>query len=213
MSAGPSWSRPYNQRNTSNSDKALKGAKGTTVYKAGKEKGQMENVKEPSAVHPTGQKGSRWIFHLAQRRWKGACCSVSKSCPTLCDPMDCSTPGFPVLHHLPDFAQTHVRWVDNGIQSSHPLSPPSPCTLNFPQHCYWVQAHSAHHVTGQGIWETRGWGKEETLIGDPADQEDGRLVPQNNHLIGVWMPGCFIAQRWREVRKQSKRAINLANIS
>ena len=36
------------------------------------------------------------------------CCSVAKSCPTLCDPMDCSTPGFPVLHYLPEFAQTHV---------------------------------------------------------------------------------------------------------
>ena len=38
-------------------------------------------------------------------------CSVTKSCPTLCDSMDCSTPGFPVLHYLPEFAQTHVHWV------------------------------------------------------------------------------------------------------
>ena len=37
------------------------------------------------------------------------CCSVAKSCPTLCDPMDCSTPGLPVLHYLPEFAQTHVH--------------------------------------------------------------------------------------------------------
>ena len=37
------------------------------------------------------------------------CCSVAQSCPALCDPMDCSTPGFPVLHHLPEFAQTHVH--------------------------------------------------------------------------------------------------------
>ena len=43
------------------------------------------------------------------------CCSVTKSCPTLCDPMDCSTPGFPALHYLPEFAQTHVHWVNDVI--------------------------------------------------------------------------------------------------
>ena len=41
----------------------------------------------------------------------GFCCSVAKSWPTLCNPMDCSTPGLPVLHHLPEFAQTHVHWL------------------------------------------------------------------------------------------------------
>ena len=49
-------------------------------------------------------------------------CSVMQSCPTLCDPMDWSTPGLPVLHHLPEFAQTHVHWGGDAIQSSHPLS-------------------------------------------------------------------------------------------
>ena len=49
-------------------------------------------------------------------------CSVTKFCPTLCDPMDCNTPGFPVLHHLPELAQTHVHWVSDAIQPSHPLS-------------------------------------------------------------------------------------------
>ena len=48
-------------------------------------------------------------------------CWVTKSRPTLCDPMDCSTPGFPVLHYLPEFAQTHVHWVGDGIWPSHPL--------------------------------------------------------------------------------------------
>ena len=52
-------------------------------------------------------------------------CSVAQSCPTLCDPMDCSTPDFPVLHYLPEFAQTHVHCVDDAIQPSHVLSPPS----------------------------------------------------------------------------------------
>ena len=52
--------------------------------------------------------------------------SVTNSCPTLGDPMDCSTPGFPVHHHLPEFAQTYVHCVSDVIQPSHPLSPPSP---------------------------------------------------------------------------------------
>ena len=61
------------------------------------------------------------------------CCSVTKSCLTLCNPTDCSMPGFPVLHHLPEFAQTHVHWVNNAIQSSHPLSPPSPPAFSLSQ--------------------------------------------------------------------------------
>ena len=50
-------------------------------------------------------------------------CSVIKLCTTLCDPMDCSTPGFPVLHSLLEFTQTHIRWIADAIQPSHPLLP------------------------------------------------------------------------------------------
>ena len=57
--------------------------------------------------------------------------SVSQSCPTPCDPMDCSTPGLPVHHQLLELAQTHVHQVGDAIQPSHPLSSPSPA-LNFP---------------------------------------------------------------------------------
>ena len=53
------------------------------------------------------------------------CCLVAKSCPTLCDPMDCSTPVFPVHHHLLEFVQALVHWVSDAIQPSHPLSSPS----------------------------------------------------------------------------------------
>ena len=60
--------------------------------------------------------------------------SVAQSCPTLCDPMDCSTPGLPVHHQLPEFPQTHVHWVGDAIQPSHPLSSPSPPTFNLSQH-------------------------------------------------------------------------------
>ena len=61
-------------------------------------------------------------------------CSVAKLCPTLCDPMNCSLPGFLVFHCLPEFAQTHVHWVGDAIQPSYPLSPISSLAFNFSQH-------------------------------------------------------------------------------
>ena len=60
--------------------------------------------------------------------------SVAQSCPTLCSPMDCSTPGFPVLHHLPELAQTHIQWVGDAIQPSNTLLSPSPPVFNLSQH-------------------------------------------------------------------------------
>ena len=60
--------------------------------------------------------------------------SVTQSCPTLCDPMDCSTPGLPVHHQLPGLTQTHVHRVSDVIQPSHPLWSPSPPAFNLSQH-------------------------------------------------------------------------------
>ena len=60
-------------------------------------------------------------------------CSVAKSWLTLCDPMDCSTPSFPVLHHLQEFSQTCVHWLGGAIQPSPPLPPLSPA-VNLSQH-------------------------------------------------------------------------------
>ena len=57
--------------------------------------------------------------------------SVAQLCPTLCDPMNRSTPGFPVHHQLPELAQTHVHQVSDAIQPSHPLSSPSPLSFNL----------------------------------------------------------------------------------
>ena len=59
------------------------------------------------------------------------CCSATQSCPTLCNPMDCSTLGFPVHHQLPELAQTHVRRVSDAIQTSHPLLSPSLPAFNI----------------------------------------------------------------------------------
>ena len=65
-------------------------------------------------------------------QWFPFCFSVAMSCPTFCNPIDCSTPGFPVLYHLPEFSQNHVHRVSDAIQPSHPLSHPFPPALNIP---------------------------------------------------------------------------------
>ena len=73
--------------------------------------------------------------------------SVTQSCLTLCDPMDCSTPGLPVHYQLQEFTQTHVHWVGDAIQPSHPLSSPFPPAPNPSQHqrlSKWVS--SSHEV-------------------------------------------------------------------
>ena len=73
--------------------------------------------------------------------------SVSQSCPTLCDPINCSTPGLPVHHQLPEFTQTHVHRVSDAIQPSHPLSSPSHPAPNPSQRqnlFQWV--NSSHEV-------------------------------------------------------------------
>ena len=73
--------------------------------------------------------------------------SVAQSCPTLCDPMNHSTPGLPVHHQVPEFIQTHVHWVGDAIQPSYPLSSPSPPAFSLSQHqglFKWVS--SSHQV-------------------------------------------------------------------
>ena len=62
------------------------------------------------------------------------CCSVVTSCPNLCNPMDSSTPGFPVLHYLPELAQSHARCISDSIQSPHLLLSSSPSAFNLFQH-------------------------------------------------------------------------------
>ena len=62
------------------------------------------------------------------------CCSVTHSCPTLCNPMNCSTPGLPVLHHLPEFAQVHFHCISDAIQPSHPVMTSFLSALNLSQY-------------------------------------------------------------------------------
>ena len=77
--------------------------------------------------------------------------SVAQSCPTLCDPMNCRTPGLPVHHQLPEFTQTHVLWVSDAIKPSHSLSSPSPPALNLSQHQGLIKRVSSLHQ-GPKYW-------------------------------------------------------------
>ena len=100
--------------------------------------------------------------------------SVSQSCPTLCDPMNLSTPGLPVHHQLSEFTQTHVHRVGDAIQPSHPLSSPSPPAPNPPSirvlqikttmkyHLMTVRMAAIQKSTNNKCW--RGCGKKGTLL-------------------------------------------------
>ena len=163
--------------------------------------------------------------------------SVAKSNLTLCNSMNCSTPGFPVLHYLPGFSQTSVHWVGNAIQPSHPLSPSSPAH-NLPQHQgLFHRVCSLHHVakksnTSLKIDENRivplvhilsfycsphnrpiierqvaGAGIT-TLFRKSANRKYGGLYPQN-HLIRVRTQSPFILKE--EGVKSSEIPLNLRN--
>ena len=75
----------------------------------------------------------------------------SLNCVRLCNPMDCSIPVFPVLNYFSELAQTHVHWVDDAIQPSHPLSSPSPPALVFPDIRVFSNA-SVHHIRWPKYW-------------------------------------------------------------
>ena len=82
---------------------------------------------------------------------EGGCwCSVIQSCPTLCDPMDCSIPCFPGFHHLLELAQTHVHWIGDAIQPSHSLSSPSPPAFNLSEHQGLFQRGSSSNEASGG---------------------------------------------------------------
>ena len=76
---------------------------------------------------------------------------VTQSCPTLSNPMDCSMPGFPVHHQLPEPTQTHIHWVSDAIQPSHPLSSPSTLAFNLSQHLGLFPVSPFYTIGGQSI--------------------------------------------------------------
>jgi len=113
------------------------------------------------------------IAILAGRRSSDQIRSVAQSCPTLCDPMNCSTPGLPVHHQPLEFTQTHVHRVSDAIQPSHPLSSPSPLAPN----------------PTQQIWKTQQWPQnwKVTFHSNPKERQCQRMLklPHNcTHLTG-----------------------------
>ena len=101
---------------------------------------QEPGTEPTSPVSPAGQEGSLPLCHVGSPLMLllliiVKCMMWGRDLNlTLCDPMDCSTPGLPVHHQLLEFTQTHVRWVGDAIQPSHPLSSPSPPAFNLSQH-------------------------------------------------------------------------------
>ena len=117
--------------------------------------------------------------------------SVAQSCPSLCDPMDCSMPGIPVHHQLPEFTQTHVHRVGDAIQPSHPLSSPSPPAFNLSQHQGLFQWVSSSHQVAKVLefqlqdqsfqWTLRTDLLEDGLVRlpcSPRDSQESSPTPQ-----------------------------------
>ena len=90
---------------------------------------QLSNMLPSTTPHVSPMAQTQCFQHQSH-----CCCLVTQSCLTLCDPMDCSTPGLPVPHPLPKFAQAHAHCFDDAIQPCHPLMPSSPPALNLSQH-------------------------------------------------------------------------------
>ena len=101
--------------------------------------------------------------------------SVTQSCPTLCDPMNCSTPGLPVHHQLPEFTQTHVHRVSDAIQPSHHLSSPSPPAPNPSQHQSLFQGINSLHEVGKVL---------EFQLQHHSFQRNPRADLRQNGLVG-----------------------------
>ena len=98
--------------------------------------------------------------------------SVTQSCLTLCDPMNCSTPGLPVHHQLPEFTQTHAHRVGDAIQPSHPLSSPPPPAPNPSQRLFqWV--NSSHEVAKVLVFQLQ--------------HQSFQWIPSSKHLLISWL--------------------------
>ena len=125
-------------------------------------------------------KNRTWLSALMSRHIVS---SVAQLCLTLCNPMDCNTPGLPVHQQLLEFTQTNVHWVSDAIQPSHFLSSPSPPTLNLSQHqglFRWVSSHQVakvlefqlQHQSFQWIFRTDFL--QDGLVGSPSRPRDSQ---------------------------------------
>ena len=145
------------------------------------------------------------VFRLCPKAW---CCSVAQLCPTLCDPMDRSTPGFPVFHHHPEFAQTHVHWVGDTIQPSRPLSPLSPPALNLSQHqslFQWVQKAWYPHSNFQPAEQPfsrfkedrksqKRWSAGQVVLPRTWKRRQGSACTRDHRIWAAWVRGTWVLQ-------------------
>ena len=129
------------------------------------------------------------------------CCSVTKSRPTLCNPMNCSTPGFPVLHRLQELAQTHMHWVSDAIQPSHPRPPPSPFALNLSQSqsvFQWVgSSHQVAKVLELRMIDTK------NDCGSLQKQFSNQLETSNQKMLTHLNCGHLIHEDFIGIHRQS----------
>ena len=117
-------------------------------------------------------------------QWKHQFSSVTQSCLTLCDPMDCSTPGLPVHHQLPELTQTHVHRVSDAIQPSHPLLSPSPPAFNISQHQGLFQGVSSLHQVAKVLeFQLQWWWSSCEVMSDSCDPMDCSLLGSSVHGI------------------------------
>ena len=156
------------------------------------------------------------LWHIYTMEYSVQFSLVTQLCPTLCNSMNHSMPGLPVHHQLPEFTQTHVHWVGDAIQSSHPLSSPFPPALNPSQHqglFQWV--NSSHEVAkvlefqlqNQSFqWTLRTDLLEDGLVGSPCsprDSQESSPMPQfksinSSALSFLYSPTLtFIHDYWK----------------
>ena len=115
---------------------------------------------------------------------------VAQSRPTLCDPMDCSMPGLPVHHQLPELAETHVHRVSDAIQPSHPLLSPSPPTFNLSQHQGLFQWVSSSHQGAKGLefqLQPLQWTLQDWLVGSPCFSPVDASWQSTRLLSSIWL--------------------------
>ena len=123
---------------------------------------------------------TEWLIHTHTHTHRVQFSSVAQSCLTLCNPMDCSTPGFPVHPQLQELAQTHVHRVSDAIQPSHPLSPSSPPALNLSQH--------------QGLFQWVGSSPQVAKVLEFQLQHQSFQWIFSRHNMGLCVCMCSVAQ-------------------
>ena len=141
------------------------------------------------------------------------CCLVAKLCPTVCDLMNCNTPGLPILHCLPEFAQTQVHWVGDAIQPSYPLSPPSPPALNLSQHqglFQWIS--SLHQVTKVSELELQQQSFQwifSSLVSSPCSPTTLKSLLQHNSKASILQHSALFMVQFSYLYKTTRKIIAL----